>query len=492
VSTTTSSGDVHNEAARSNAQAARQRNAVALEVAVTVSGTRPTDGESRGLFSEETSTVLVFEEGAVIRLAAEVAMGQLVFVTDKKTKREVVCQVVHKRASHATSSYVEVEFTEHMENFWGDVFAGVAKKGPLPKRSIGGGIGKPVQGERASVRMPMPEKTGTQAVKSEVAAKTVELLGMLEEKPAERALDAKNKREVKLPTTFMVENWKKAVEETAAKPVAMEDESTDELLPVPDLEFPQTESEVVAEVGGADEKPVKKGSGKIRVAILGGVLVAAGVGAAVAWYQNWLPFLPRTNGAKVVAVSPGNAHAKVAAKKADAVKSGGSAGVGTTAASGPAANVTKDAGTADVKDSRAGVESGGAIAAEKSEKETVGKASEGKRGEATASAATAASKDAAAEENEDAAEAIAPKLLKAVNPEYPVDAMRKYVTGDVRVEATVDAKGKVREAKAMFGPAALQEAAVEAVKQYEYAPATRGGKAVEGKVSVMVKFWFNP
>jgi TonB family protein len=349
-----------------------------------------------------------------------------------------------------------------------------------------------VQGERASVRMPMPEKTGPQAVKSDVAAKAVELLGMLEEKPSEDALagETKGKREVKLPTSFMVENWKKAVEETAAKPEAAEKKSTDELLLAPELEFPQAESEV-AKVEGADEKPVKKGSGKIRVAILGGLLVAAGVGAAFAWYENWLPFLPRTNSAKVVAAVPGNSHPKVAEKKADAVKSGGRAGVGTTAASGPAANATKDAGVADVKDSRSAVESGGAVAAEKSEKAPVVETIERKRGE-SAGATTAAAKDAAAEENDVATDVIAPKLLKAVNPEYPVDAMRKYVTGDVRVEATVDAKGKVREAKAMFGPAALQEAAVDAVKQYEYAPATRGGKAVEGKVSVMVKFWFNP
>ena len=488
--TITSSEGVNNEAARSNAQA-EQRNAVALEVAVTVSGTRPTDGESRGLFTEETCTVLVFEEGAVIRLAADVAMGQLVFVTEKKTKREVVCQVVRKRASQGTNSYVEVEFTERMENFWGDVFAGEPKKAPLAKRSIGGAIGKLTQSERGREQTGgierAPEKAESRAPKIDVAAKTVELLGMLEEKSADGAFaeEGKKKREVKLPTSFMVENWKKAVEETAAEAEATAEKSLQELLPVPDLEFPQAESEALIEVAESGEKPATKGSGKIRVAILAGALATAGLGAAVAWYENWLPFLPRANGTRVVAAI-GNAHAQAVEKKAGPAKSSG----GAVAANDSQRTVTKDAGVAEVKDSVGGTEASGETVSQKTEKAPTGKAIS-KSGKSQLSAG-AAVKDTAEEENVDDAEVIAPKLLKAVNPEYPADAMRKYVTGDVRVEATVNAKGKVREAKAMFGPAVLQAAAVDAVKQYEYAPATQGGKPVAAKVSVMVKFWFNP
>src|ERR1700739_2980714 len=44
-----------------------RRNPVALEISVTVSGSRPSGaGGSQDLFSEETKTVLVFEDGAVI------------------------------------------------------------------------------------------------------------------------------------------------------------------------------------------------------------------------------------------------------------------------------------------------------------------------------------------------------------------------------------------------------------------------------------------
>jgi protein TonB len=83
-------------------------------------------------------------------------------------------------------------------------------------------------------------------------------------------------------------------------------------------------------------------------------------------------------------------------------------------------------------------------------------------------------------------------LLKAANPVYPPEAMTNYITGDVKAEVAVDASGRVGEVKVLSGPQALREAAVQALKQYEYAPATQGGKAVRSKAVEVVKFWFNP
>jgi periplasmic protein TonB len=83
-------------------------------------------------------------------------------------------------------------------------------------------------------------------------------------------------------------------------------------------------------------------------------------------------------------------------------------------------------------------------------------------------------------------------LLKSANPVYPPDAMRSFITGDVTAEAVVQANGHVGEVKVMSGPKPLQQAAVDALKQYQYAPAMQGGKAVSSKVTVVVKFWFNP
>lgn len=93
---------------------------VALEISVTVNGVRTVEGSSkREPFSEATQTVLVFGTGAVIRLNSGVAPGQLLFLTNEKTKKEVVCQVVKSKNYRSASGYVELEFTEPAIGFWG-------------------------------------------------------------------------------------------------------------------------------------------------------------------------------------------------------------------------------------------------------------------------------------------------------------------------------------------------------------------------------------
>ena len=93
---------------------------VALEIPVSLNGARTVDGsDKREPFSENTKTVLIFGNGAVIRLTSSVAPGQLLFLTNEKTKREVVCQVVKSKNYRNVSGYVELEFTEPAIGFWG-------------------------------------------------------------------------------------------------------------------------------------------------------------------------------------------------------------------------------------------------------------------------------------------------------------------------------------------------------------------------------------
>lgn len=93
---------------------------VPLEVPVSVNGARTIEGsDKREPFSESTKTVLVFGNGAVIRLASNVTPGQLLFVTNEKTKKEVVCQVVKSKNYRTVTGYVELEFTEPAAGFWG-------------------------------------------------------------------------------------------------------------------------------------------------------------------------------------------------------------------------------------------------------------------------------------------------------------------------------------------------------------------------------------
>jgi periplasmic protein TonB len=114
-------------AAKPAGDAAARVQPVALEVPVTINGARTLEGsDKREPFSENTQTVLVFPQGAVIRLAASLAPGQLVFLTNEKTKKEVVCQVVKSKNYRTVTGYVELEFTEAASGFWGMRFPTVA------------------------------------------------------------------------------------------------------------------------------------------------------------------------------------------------------------------------------------------------------------------------------------------------------------------------------------------------------------------------------
>jgi protein TonB len=105
-------------AAHGNAPARPQP--VALEVPVTVNGARSMDGsDKREPFSERSQTVLVFGHGAVLRISAQLAPGQLVFLTNEKTKKEVVCVVVKSKTDGNAVGYVELRFTEPAPGFWG-------------------------------------------------------------------------------------------------------------------------------------------------------------------------------------------------------------------------------------------------------------------------------------------------------------------------------------------------------------------------------------
>jgi TonB family protein len=107
-------------APKAPADASARPQPVALEVPVTVNGARTVDGsDKREPFSEKSATVLVFGHGAVIRISAVLAPGQLIFLTNEKTRKEVVCQVVKSKTDGNAVGYVELRFTEPAPGFWG-------------------------------------------------------------------------------------------------------------------------------------------------------------------------------------------------------------------------------------------------------------------------------------------------------------------------------------------------------------------------------------
>ncbi len=80
------------------------------------------------------------------------------------------------------------------------------------------------------------------------------------------------------------------------------------------------------------------------------------------------------------------------------------------------------------------------------------------------------------------------ELIYHKNPEYPLVARQAHVQGVVVVSAMIGTDGKVKSANAVSGPALLQKAAVEAVKQWIYKPTTLNGAPVEGETRVEIRF----
>src|SRR5690242_646623 len=107
-------------ATASPSESAAKPQPVSLEVPISVNGVRTMEGsDKREPFSETTKTVMVYGSGAVIKLSSSVAPGQLLFLTNERTKKEVVCQVVKSKNYRNVSGYVELEFTESVVGFWG-------------------------------------------------------------------------------------------------------------------------------------------------------------------------------------------------------------------------------------------------------------------------------------------------------------------------------------------------------------------------------------
>jgi TonB family protein len=81
-----------------------------------------------------------------------------------------------------------------------------------------------------------------------------------------------------------------------------------------------------------------------------------------------------------------------------------------------------------------------------------------------------------------------PQKIKDVRPVYPEAAIRARVEGVVVVEATITATGNVSDAVVTQSIPALDQAALDAVRQWQYKPAVMNGVATPVIVTVTVAF----
>ena len=82
-------------------------------------------------------------------------------------------------------------------------------------------------------------------------------------------------------------------------------------------------------------------------------------------------------------------------------------------------------------------------------------------------------------------EAITRKVKIKVEPLYPDLLKRRNISGVVRIQITVSVKGEVKNIKVMGGHPMLANAAIEALKQWRFEPASEESTGI-------VEFRFDP
>jgi len=86
----------------------------------------------------------------------------------------------------------------------------------------------------------------------------------------------------------------------------------------------------------------------------------------------------------------------------------------------------------------------------------------------------------------------APTQIKKVQPNYPEIAMAARVQGIVILEATIGTDGRVTDAKVLRSIPLLDQAAIDAVRQWEYTPTLLNGVAVPVVMTVTQTFNLDP
>ena len=82
-----------------------------------------------------------------------------------------------------------------------------------------------------------------------------------------------------------------------------------------------------------------------------------------------------------------------------------------------------------------------------------------------------------------------PRLLNEVKPDYTEDARRRGLEGEVVLEIVVRHDGRVGDVRVLKGlGAGLDQQAIQAVRRWTFAAATRKGRPVDVIVEVAVEF----
>ena len=451
------------EASRLNPKPTMKTNMLAREVRVQATGVRPgKSAAERELFTEETNSVLVHENGGVIPLSATVERGQLLVLANLESKQEVVAQV---RGTYKRNRYVGLEFAEAAPRFWGTAFSAAAALLPKDaKDAEAAALVISAEDSKPGEPPAPPTFEQVQALKREVEALREQASG-----PAATAGCRPTERD--------------------SAPSKSPDQN--ELL-MPSLDFtvplPKTRGLLGLLRAKGNFTPGFRG-GVLRLTLLMAALLVTAAGTA--WLKHGIPWRSAVKKPAVrvptlasdASTPAPRANREVALENLEFIDT----------------NVASDAPmTAPSSASRLPASMGRPVANGSTAPPPV------RRRPPTATLAAksdtldpparttpdpvapAAVKSTAAAESA----VVPPKLITSVRAVASLDALRDFETGNVIIDAVVGTEGELHFIKVLSGPPSLRAPAVEAVKQYRYEPARQNGQPVPAHVTITIRFRF--
>jgi protein TonB len=81
-----------------------------------------------------------------------------------------------------------------------------------------------------------------------------------------------------------------------------------------------------------------------------------------------------------------------------------------------------------------------------------------------------------------------PVLVHEVKPVYPEDVKAAKIAGNVELEAIIDSAGQVADARVITGVPELNDAALDAIRQWEFTPGEVNHQPVAVVVQVEMTF----
>jgi hypothetical protein len=467
---------------------------ISREVQVRATGIPPEkNGPERQLFNEETASVLLAESGGVIRLAAAVSPGQLLVLANVETKREVIAQVVRKRAYKPTACYVELEFVEAAPGFWGMEFSAATALLPKNEQDVATAamvITAAATDDQPGILPPAPAAGELQTFKREVE----ELRGkpVSTETPAanaEASALAQLRAEVSaatpipgpgdpLSTEAILKSGMDAA--GAARPVEHNPD------PAPwesaeQAEMPQPVSDFINSLPMSKRWRMPRGgfTPEFNRVLLGLAVLLVVLGFGTAWFKHWLPWQPAGATSKNHA-----AH--------DSVRVASDAPVTSEGVSAKSAPVSNAGAPGKADGSGALVEAPSSAARVKEpalKKNASARTTPGKPSVVRPEAKPASNPDVPSGKE---SAVVPPKLIHSEQAVASLEAMRDFERGNVVIDAVVGTSGEVHFISVISGPPSLRGPAVESLKQYKYEPATRNGQPVPAHVTITIHFRFEP